>query len=158
VQARNPNQPNQPTYVWRVLLVVAAAVVAVFFLPKLHDETRALLRAIDGGDTPSPAERNAVIILTVLGAVFAYRLGVGPAARRRARAACVALAGGWVYYGWTSGESFAPSGRVNAANVCFVGAAVLFAGLVVTRVRRHLHGTWKPKPGFFIVEDPPPWT
>jgi hypothetical protein len=158
VQANKPGQPKQPNYVWRVVLVVVGAVVAVAFLPKLFDETRVLLRALDGGDTPSPAERNAVIILTVVGAVAAYRFGVGPAARRRVRAACAALAGGWVYYSWTSGESFAPNGHANAANVCFFGAALLLVGLIVTRVRRHLHGTWKPKPGFFVVEDqPPPW-
>jgi hypothetical protein len=157
-QPNQPNRPNGPNSVWRVVLVIVGAIVAVAFLPKLLDETRVLLRALDGGDTPSPAERNAVIILTGLGAFAAYRMGVGPASRRRARAGFVACAGGWVYFSWTSGASFAPSGNTTAANLCCYAAAVLLVGLIVTRVRRHLHGTWKPRPGFFIVDDPPPWS
>jgi hypothetical protein len=160
VQARRPNrpdEPNRPNYVWRVVLVVVAAAIAVAFVPNLVDEIRTIVRALDGGDTPSAAERNAVIILTALGAIAAYRWGVGPAARRRVRAVCAAATGGWVYYSWTGGKSWAPSANTTAANVCLVVAAVLLVGLVVTRLRRHLHGTWKPKPGFFIVEDPPPW-
>ncbi len=159
MQARRwdqPNEPKRPNYVWRVVLVVGA-VLLVALLPNLIDELRVIVRSLDGGDTPSPAERNAVVILTGLGAFAAYRWGVGPVARRRVRAVCAAAVGGWVYDAWTGGDSWAPSARLNAANVCFAVAAVLLAGLLVTRLRRHLHGTWKPKPGFFIVDDPPPW-
>jgi hypothetical protein len=108
---------------------------------------------------PSPLEQNILLIGTGVLAILAYTKGVGPVSRRRARAAWVAAAGGWVYYVWVDGVPARPELRATASNLCVAALAALTIGLLVTRLRRHLHHTWKPPRDFFIVKEnpPPPW-
>jgi hypothetical protein len=150
---------HRRTVGWVVIVGVAiAGVVAVVFalVPDLWDEVKAVAENLDRG-RPSPFERNLLIGATAVGAFFAHKRGVGPDARRRARAAWVVAGGAWVYLTWTRQEPWVPD-AVTAATVCLTLFALLTVGLVLTRIRRHLHGTWKPNRDFFVVEDPgSPW-
>jgi len=138
-------------------LVAAGIAIAIALLPDLWRETEALLRAIDNGRS-SPFERNAVVVGTAIGAFAAYKRGVGPVTRRRARSAWVVAGGAWVYFTWVDGASWTPEPEPTASSLCFAAFAVLTVGLLFTRIRRHLRGTWKPTRDFFVVDDrPPPW-
>jgi hypothetical protein len=144
---------------WYLVLAVVAVVVAVAVVPKLWTEIGDLLRRADA-DRPSPFERNVLIGLTAVGAFFAYRKGVGPDRRRWTRVSWVVLLGAWVYLTWTRHEPWKPfAGSTAAADLCFVALLGVSAYLLATRVRRHLHKTWKPTRDFFIVDDRdvPPW-
>jgi hypothetical protein len=144
---------------WYLVLAVTVVVVAVAVVPKLWSEVGDLLRAADT-DRPSPLERNALLALTAVGAFFAYRKGIGPDSRRRARAMWVALLGAWLYLTWTRHEPWKPfAGNSAVADLCFVALLVVSAYLLATRLRRHVHQTWKPTRDFFIVDDRdvPPW-
>jgi hypothetical protein len=143
-----------------VLVAVAVAGVAAIlftFVPSLWSEVKAVARSLDR-NRPSPFEQNLLIGATAVGAFFAYRRGIGPIARRRARAAWVVFLGAWAFLTWTRHDSWIPNGDAPAAAVCLAVVAALTIGLLVTRIRRHLHGTWRPHRDFFVVEDPgPPW-
>jgi hypothetical protein len=136
------------------LAVALAGVVAVLVLPDLWREVSASFRFGDR-DAPTPFERNMLAGATIVGAFFAYKHGVGPQSRRWARAAWVASGGAWLYFARADG-ALRPGLEPNAATLCLAVFVVCTVGLVCTRVRRHLHGTWKPTRDFFIVKDPPP--
>jgi hypothetical protein len=106
---------------------------------------------------PAPGAQNLLLFLIALGAWVAYRSGIGPTSRRRARAGFVLSAGMWGYFVWGDGTVQRPTWPPTSQTVFAAIAIVLGAWLLATRLRRRARGTWKPDRKFFIVEDDGKW-